>query len=298
MEGIMMRGMKRSVLACRLPDGSIDVEEVPCSNLASPPWYRKVPLLRGIFSFVESLVFGYRCLMRSAEKQDMLDTEDEELSPFEQKLMDLCGDKLFHIIMVIGAVLGIGLALILFLYLPALIVRGIDRVLPLGYGKAPVEGLIKIIVLVVYMLAVSRMKEIARTFSYHGAEHKSIACYEAGEELTVENVRRHSRFHPRCGTSFILIVLLVSVLVNSFLTWDSMAVRVILKLVMIPVVVGVAYEIIQFAGRHDNLLTRIISAPGLWLQRITTKEPDDSQIEVALAALKPVLPERAGEDRW
>lgn len=298
MEGIMMRGMKRSVLACRLPDGSIDVEDVPCSNLAAPPWYRKVPFLRGIFSFVESLVFGYRCLMRSAEKQDMLDTGDEELSPFEQKLTDLFGDKLFHIIMVIGAVLGVGLALILFLYLPALIVRGIDRVIPLGYGKAPVEGLIKIVVLVVYMLAVSRMKEIARTFSYHGAEHKSIACYEAGEELTVENVRRHSRFHPRCGTSFILIVLLVSVLVNAFLTWDNMAVRVILKLVMIPVVVGVAYEIIQFAGRHDNLLTRIISAPGLWLQRITTKEPDDSQIEVALAALKPVLPERVGEDRW
>ena len=299
MEGIMMRGMTKSVLACRLPNGSIDVEDIPCGSLTNPPWYRKIPFVRGIFNFIETLRFGYSCLMRSAEKQDLLaDDGDEQPGPFEQKILDLFGDKLFGIIMAIGTVLGIALALMLFLFFPALIVKGIDSVLPLGYFKALVEGGIKVVLLVLYMLAVSRMKEIARTFEYHGAEHKSIACYEAGQELTVENVRRHSRFHPRCGTSFLLIVLLVSILVNSVVTWESMAIRVLLKLLLIPVVVGVAYEIIQFAGRHDNALTRVISAPGLWLQRITTREPDDGQIEVALAALKPVLPEQPGEDRW
>ena len=161
-----------------------------------------------------------------------------------------------------------------------------------------VEGIIKIVIFILYLALVSRMKEIRRVFEYHGAEHKSIACYEAGEELTVENVRKHTRFHPRCGTSFILIVLVIGIIVFSVVTWDNLAVRMILKLALLPVVMGIAYEIIKLAGRYDNPVTRIVSAPGLWLQRLTTSEPDDSQIEVAIAALTEVLPQNKEEDRW
>lgn len=167
-----------------------------------------------------------------------------------------------------------------------------------GIFKSLIEGLIKIIIFVLYLALVSRMKEIKRVFGYHGAEHKSIACYEAGEELTVENVRKHTRFHPRCGTSFILIVLVIGILVFSVVTWSSLWMRVVLKLALLPVVMGVAYEIIKLAGRYDNVVTRIISAPGLWLQRLTTNEPDDSQIEVAVAALTAVLPDNKEEDQW
>lgn len=173
---------------------------------------------------------------------------------------------------------------------------------PLGGFKPVLEGLIKIAIFVVYLGLVSRMKEIRRVFSYHGAEHKTIFCYEAGDELTVENIRGHSRFHPRCGTSFLLIVLILSILLNSVLPWPAGAggalLRVLLKLLMLPVVMALSYELIRFAGRHDNPFTRAISAPGLWLQRLTTREPDDSMIEVAIAAVKPVLPENPEDAKW
>ena len=169
---------------------------------------------------------------------------------------------------------------------------------PLGVFSSLVEGIIKIAILVGYMAAVSRMKDIHRMFQYHGAEHKTIFCYESGEELTVENVRKQKRFHPRCGTSFLLIVVIVSVLVTSFITWNSPWLRVALKILLLPVVVGISYEIIKLAGRYTNLCTRIISAPGLWLQHLTTQEPDDKMIEVAIASLKPVLPSVEGSDRW
>ena len=160
------------------------------------------------------------------------------------------------------------------------------------------EGLLKIALFVGYLFLCTRMKEIHRVFEYHGAEHKTIACYEAGEELTVENVRRHRRFHPRCGTSFMILVLIVSILLFSVLPWSSTGLRVVLKLLLLPVVMGVSYELIKLAGRYDNLFTRIISAPGLWLQRLTTFEPDDSMIEVAIAAVTPVLPDHPDEAKW
>ena len=169
---------------------------------------------------------------------------------------------------------------------------------PLGGWKTVIEGIIKIIIFILYLWGVSRLKDIRRTFEYHGAEHKSIACYEAGEELTVENIKKYRRFHPRCGTSFLLIVLVISILVFSVVTWNSMLIRILLKIALLPVVVGISYEIIRIAGRYDNIVTRIISAPGLWLQRLTTREPDASQIEVAIAALKEVLPEDRDVDRW
>ena len=160
------------------------------------------------------------------------------------------------------------------------------------------EGVIKILIFLLYLFLVTRMKDIRRVFEYHGGEHKSIACYEAMEELTVENVRKHTRFHPRCGTSFMLLVLIISILVTSVVTWDSLLIRVLLKVALLPVVVGISYELIKYAGRHDNLATKIISAPGLWLQRLTAFEPDDSQMEVAITALKAVIPAEAGADKW
>ena len=199
----------------------------------------------------------------------------------------------------IGMVLGVGLAILLFMYLPALFVQGLSALFPLSnILRSLIEGIIKIIIFVGYLALVSQMKDIRRTFEYHGAEHKSIFCYEHGDELTVENVRRYQRFHPRCGTSFMIIVLILSILIFSVVTWDNLVIRILLKLALLPIVVGISYELIKFAGRHDNLVTRIISAPGMALQHLTTREPDDSQLEVAIAALKEVLPVHQGEDRW
>ena len=297
-EGIMMRGLDKTSMAVRLPNGEIDVEKWDSGDLVHPKWYRKIPLVRGCVNMVESLIVGYKCLMKSAEKSIPDDEEEEEPSKFEQKIESIFGDKLFKIVGTIGTILGVVLALLLFMYVPMLIVKGISYLVPLGGWKTVIVGIIKIIIFILYLWGVSRLKDIRRTFEYHGAEHKSIACYEAGEELTVENIKKYRRFHPRCGTSFLLIVLVISILVFSVVTWNSMLIRILLKIALLPVVVGISYEIIRIAGRYDNIVTRIISAPGLWLQRLTTREPDASQIEVAIAALKEVLPEDRDVDRW
>lgn len=190
----------------------------------------------------------------------------------------------------IGTVLGVALALLLFIWLPALLVRGIEKyIVPLGWTKSVIEGLVKIGIFVAYIALVSLMPEIKRVFMYHGAEHKTIFCYENGLDLTVENVRKQKRFHPRCGTSFIFVIMILSILAGSVITWDTMWIRVLLKLVSLPLVVGVGYEYIMYAGKHENTLTRILSAPGLWLQHITTREPDDSMIEVGIASVKASL---------
>ena len=193
--------------------------------------------------------------------------------------------------MIISAVLGIALGVGLFFFVPMLVTKGLDHLLggTLGWFKNVIEGIIRIGIFVCYVWLVSFMKDIRRTFQYHGAEHKTIFCYEQGLELTVENVKKQSRFHPRCGTSFIFVILILSVIVASFITWDSLLVRLCIKLPMLPLVVGVGFEFIMYAGKHDNLFTKILSAPGLWMQRMTTKEPDDAQIEIAIAAVKYTL---------
>lgn len=299
-EGIMMRGLDKTSMAVRVPSGEIDIETWGAGSLVHPKWYRRVPIVRGVVNMVESLVLGYKCLMKSAEKAGLDDGEDEEYEPskFEKFVEEKFGDHLFKIIGTIGMVLGVAIALLLFMYIPALAVKGLNHLVALGGFKTLVEGVIKIAIFVGYLALVSKMKDIRRTFEYHGAEHKSIACYEAGEELTVENVRKHRRFHPRCGTSFLLIVLIISIIIFSVVTWDNLFIRIGLKVILLPVVVGISYEIIKLAGRHDNVVTRIISAPGLWLQRLTTREPDASQIEVAIAALNEVLPENKEDDQW
>ncbi len=293
MEGIMMRGPQKMCVAVRRPDGGIFTEETP---ITVRPW-QKWPFVRGVFNFADSLVSGYRCLMKSAEIA-MDDEAGEEPTKFDKWVAEHFGEKGTNFVMAAAALCGGLLALVLFMVVPTAIVGAVNRFVPLGGFKALWEGIIKLVMLVGYMALVSRMKEINRVFRYHGAEHKTIACYEAGRELTVENIRPCSRFHPRCGTSFLIIVLIVSILVMSLVPWHGTGMRIVLKLLLLPVIVGVSYEIIKLCGRYDNIVTRIVSAPGLWLQHITTQEPDDSMIECAIAAVLPVLPENREDGKW
>lgn len=295
-EGIMMRGPFLTSMATRLPDGSIDVETWNTHKGGQKAhWTRRVPFLRGIFNMVDSMVVGYGCLMKSAEKAGV---EEEEPTKFDKWLEEKLGDNLMKVLSGVAVVLGVALAAVLFIFIPTGLSSLLKPLLGAGIGLSLIEGLIKVIILVGYMWLCSRMKEIHRVFEYHGAEHKSIACYEAGLPLTVENIRPQRRFHPRCGTSFLFLVVFISIIVGSFISWDNPAIRMLLKLALIPVVVGISYELIKLAGRSDGILTRIISAPGMWLQRITTCEPDDSQIECAIAALEAVIPEDENADRW
>jgi len=272
-EGVMMRGPHISAMAVRKPDQTIHLKTW---DTGGKKWYHHVPLLRGVLNFITMLVVGYRCLMESAEIAGMADAE-EEPSKLEKWLADHLGD---HMTLVFN------------------IVTGVTRLQAPTFVMTILEGCIKIIIFILYLFLVTRMKEIQRVFQYHGAEHKTIACYEAGEELTPENARKHTRFHPRCGTSFLLIVLVISIFVFSVLSWDNIWMRVVLKLVLLPVVVGVAYEIIKLAGRYSNPFTRMISAPGLWLQRLTTFEPDDTMLEIAIVAMKPCIPENPKDDLY
>ena len=298
-EGIMMRGIDTEAMAVRLPDGSIDLEQW---KLPKAKWYQKTPFVRGPVNFVTTLIDGYKCLSKSADKS--LQDENENPSKFEKWLEEKLGDKLMSAVMFISGVLGVALALALFIYLPALATRGLAMLFPglddIYILKNVIEGVIKIGIFILYIWLTSLLKDIRRTYEYHGAEHKTIACYEAGDELTVENVKKHTRFHPRCGTSFIFLVLFISIIVNTLfmLPWEQVWLRALLKLCVLPIIVSIAYEVIKLNGKYDNIITKIISAPGLWIQRLTTREPDDSQIEVALAAFIPCIPEDKEQDRW
>ena len=293
-EGIMMRGPVLTSMATRMPDGSIEVETWDTHKSGKTPWTRRAPFIRGIFNMVDSMMVGYSCLMKSAEKAGV----EEEPTKFGKRLEEKLGDTMMKVLGGFAVVLGVALAAVLFIFIPTGLSSLLKPLIGAGIGLSLIEGLIKVIILVGYMWLCSRMKEIHRVFEYHGAEHKSIACYEAGLPLTVENIRPQRRFHPRCGTSFLFLVVFISIIVGSFISWDNPAIRMLLKLALIPVVVGTSYELIKLAGRSDGILTRIISAPGMWLQRITTCEPDDSQIECAIAALEAVIPEDENADRW
>ncbi|MCD7824049.1 MAG: DUF1385 domain-containing protein [Oscillospiraceae bacterium] len=299
-EGVMMRGVDTEAMAVRLPNGEIEVEQW---ELKPAKWYRKVPFIRGCVNMVVSFVDGYKCLSKSADKS-MEGIEEEEPSKFEKWLTDKFGDKLMNAVMVVATVLGVLLALLLFMYLPALATKGLSLLIPalaeMSFVKNLIEGIIKIAIFVAYLWATSLLSDMRRTYEYHGAEHKTIFCYEHGLDLTVENVKKQKRFHPRCGTSFTFLVLFISIFVFSVfqVSWDSLLLRVGIKILLLPIIVAIAYELIRLAGKYDNIFTKIISAPGLWIQRLTTKEPDDSQIEVAIAAFKPCIPEDRERDRW
>lgn len=301
-EGIMMKGVHTSAMACRLPNGTIDLETWNEKNGKDAPWYRKTPFIRGSFNFISSLISGYKCLMKSAEKQ-MTDDEEEEMSGFEKWLNDKLGEKLMGAVSAIAMIFGVAVSLFLFKFIPTFVTKPIENITIL---RTALEGALKIVIFISYLALTSKMKDIRRTYEYHGAEHKTIACYEAHEELTVENVMKHSRFHPRCGTSFILISLFTSIFVFCFIpSFSSIAnkttrifLRLAIQIVLLPFIIGVSYEFIRLAGSKDNKFTRIISAPGLKLQRFTTCEPDASQIEVAISAIKPCIPENLEDDIW
>lgn len=296
-EGVMMRGKSKTAVAVRKNDGSIAIESWDNKQNKTLAVINKIPVVRGIVNFISSMMIGYQSLNKSIELSGMTDDLEPE-SKFERWLDKHFGDKLTKIITVFATVVGVALALFLFMYLPTLIVTGINKLVDVTAYGSLIEGLIKIAIFVLYMALISRMNDIKRMFSYHGAEHKTIFCYEAGEELTVENVRKFKRFHPRCGTSFLIITLIISIIAFAAVTWSSPLLRVLIKFAMLPLVMGVSYELIRLAGKHDNWFTRILSAPGMWMQHLTTNEPEDAMIEVAIASLKPVLPERREDAKW
>lgn len=293
-EGIMMRGPEKSAMAVRNPQGEMILEE--WENSKKKPSITKIPILRGVYNFIMSMKEGYRCLMRSAEIAMPEEAEKERNEKEKRK------DSFFtSLAMIVGVVLGVALSIGLFIYLPAQLYSWISE--PVGISdnrllRSIFEGLFRIVLFVGYMAAMCLIKDMRRTFCYHGAEHKTIFCYEAGLELTVENVRRQSRFHPRCGTSFMILMLLVGIIISMFISVTNPLLRTIIKLCLLPLTVGIGYELIKFCGRCDNMLTRVIAAPGLWLQRITVHEPDDSMIECAIAAMKEVIPEDNESDKW
>lgn len=300
-EGILMKGPKCTAMALRLPDGSIEVEEKKMTSLREKYKFFALPLVRGVVSFVESMVSGYKCLMESAEKVsfDEIKNDDdiENMSKLDRWITEHFGETMMTVISVISMVLGIGLAFALFFYLPTLAADFLNKAANgvLTNFRAVIEGIVRIIIFVLYMLLVSQMKDIKRMFMYHGAEHKSIFCFEREKELTVENVRKMSRFHPRCGTSFMFVMILISILVSSIISIAFPTLRnirvlwMLVKLLLLPIVMGLGFEFIRYAGSHDNLFVKIVSAPGLWMQRITTNEPTDDIIEVGIASLKAAL---------
>lgn len=301
MEGVMMRGPHLIATAVRKPDGEIIIDEQSVGKVRKSK-ILKLPIIRGCINFFDSMIIGVKSLMFSAKFFDVDDEgepTEEEPSKFEQWMERKLGsEKALSAVIYIAVILSLLVSVGLFILLPTVLVGFIKQFVENHVALTLLEGLVRIVIFLLYLTLVSQTKDIKRVFMYHGAEHKSIFCYEHGEELSVENVRRQKRLHPRCGTSFLLIVMVISIVVFSFISWDNPFTRLLLRLLLLPVVAGISYEIIKFAGRHENWFTKAISAPGMWLQLITTREPDDSQIEVAIAALKAVMPESKEEDKW
>lgn len=305
-EGIMMQGPKGAAVSVRTPDGTIDTEMVQVKHAKDKFKPLGWPLIRGVVAYVESMLFGYKCLMMSAEKSGLEDLEESEenMSKLDKWLNDHINKKVLGVLTGIASVVGVLLAFLLFFYLPTIAVDFLNKLSGdvLTNYRALFEGIIRMIIFVVYIALVSLMKDIKRTFMYHGAEHKTIFCYESGCELTVENVKKQSRFHPRCGTSFIFVILIISVIISSAIsvTWpelrDQRILWIAIKVLILPLITGISYEFIKYAGRHDNIFVKILSAPGLWMQRLTTKEPDEDMIEVALASFKAVITDNPEDD--
>lgn len=356
MEGIMMRGPEITAMAVRNTDGEIVIESFPTESKKRHKFF-KLPVIRGVFNYIDSMVLGTKCLMRSAEISGLEDAEKEMKREKAEKKAARAAKKaksdkleqglphsepddatkpddsleavteetkkegkressaLLNAVMVFSVLLGILFSVALFIVVPSYLYKGATYLFPFLKGNNPAvqsliksvfEGVFKIVILIGYMAVISLMKDIKRTFMFHGAEHKAIFCYEQGLPLTVENIKKQKRFHPRCGTSFLILMVLVGIFVSFFIDplfflifgyLPITLIRVLIKLLLLPIIVGIGYELIKIAGRYDNIFTRIISAPGVWLQHITTKEPDDDMIECAIAALEKVIPDN-DSDRW
>ena len=294
-EGILMRGPKKQAIVCRTAEGLVKkVDELKLLKDKYPifGW----PFIRGCVTFIDSMIKGMQALTYSAELVPLEEQEPDKLDQWIEKHFE--AEKASKIVIGTAVVLGIALALFLFIFLPTLIVGFIKPLTQNLVVRNLSEGVVKIVILLCYMRLCSCVSDVKRLFSYHGAEHKTIFCYEHGKPLTVENVRTESRFHPRCGTSFLLVVVVVSILVNSVVTLTNSFARMGCHLLLLPVVVGISYEINRWCGRHDNWLSAALSAPGKWLQHMTTNEPDDSMIECAIRAMELVIPEEKGSDAW
>ena len=311
-EGIMMRGPEKDAIVCRTKDGlNVEVTARKLPREGSP---LKWPLVRGVVNFFDSQITGVRAILKSADLNP-----DEEWSEEPSKLdkwleKKLGSEKFQKVLVTAAAVLGLGLSVVLFFLLPMIIGGFFDGVVTSMVGINLIEGVVRMVIFLAYMVLISRMSEMKRLFAYHGAEHKTIRCYEARLPLTVENVRAQTRMHPRCGTSFLLVVMILSILVFSVASSALLSavpaleamrgsfgyrlLMIVFKLMLLPLVVSIAYEINRWVGKNDNALTRILTAPGLWMQNFTTNEPDDTMIEVAITAVQAVLPEKEGADEW
>ncbi len=318
-EGIMMKSPEKTAMGVRIPDGTIDITYFDQKSLRTKYKILALPIIRGVVGFVESMIQGYKAMMISAEKSGFTDFEEEDKKTKKAEAVETVeteettektdkkdNNLLISIVMVIGTVLGVALSVVLFMLLPRLFVSGLQTLFNTQFTKfvrSGIEQLLKLAVFVAYVWAVSFMKDIKRVFMYHGAEHKTIFCYEKGLELTVENVRKQRRFHPRCGTSFMILMILISIIFSTIVqmifpnVYNVYWLWVAVKILLVPVICGVGFEVLKVCGKYDNVVTRIISAPGLWLQRITTKEPEDGMIEVAIAALRACEPETPDVDR-
>ena len=295
LEGVMMKSKDKIAISVRDVKGKICTDVRDSKPLTSKSKFFRIPFVRGIVGFIDSMILSFDTLNRSA---DMLgyDSEEEE-SKFEKWLTKTFGKSIATIASVIGTVLGVGLSILLFLWLPKLISDYIVKpeLVQANYGfavlKSAIQGVMRIVIFLAYIALVTLIPDMKRTFMYHGAEHKSIFCHESYAELAVENVKKQSRFHPRCGTSFLVVMMVLGILISIPFANLKSGIYMVLKLLTLPVIVGLGYEFIRYAGRHNNLFVRIISAPGLWVQRLTTKEPTDDMIEVAIRSLKASLPE-------
>ncbi len=307
-EGIMMRGPKGNAMSVRMPDGTIETEVDEYIPLKNKYKILGVPIIRGVAGFAESMITGYKYMMKSADKALTDEQKEEDMSKLDKWINDHFGEKMMNVVGVISMVLGVALAFLIFMYLPSLSVDLLDNHLlknvDINKFHPLIEGVIRIIIFVLYMYIVSKMDMIKRTFMYHGAEHKTIFCYENGLELTVENVRKMSRFHPRCGTAFMFVMIIISVLISSALVLIfpdlanvSRVLWIMVKIAVLPLVMGLGFEFIKFAGRHDNALVKILSYPGLLMQRITTVEPTDDIIEVAIESIKAVITDNPEDDK-
>ena len=302
LEGILMQGPEKRAIVVRKPDGELDITE---EEIKPKRGLAKLPFIRGLFIFGGSMVHGIKALMYSAEVSGEGMDEEEELTGLDKWISDHFNDeKATAIIITLAAVIGISFSIGLFILLPTALTGLIGLVwktMPL-WVRSVIEGVLKVVIFMTYLYLCSKMKEIHRVFQYHGAEHKTIYCYENGLELTVENVRKQPRHHPRCGTSFLFVVIAVSIFLSIViftpLEIENTFLRMALHLLMLPIIVGVTYEFNRYVGGHDGALCRVLRGPGMWMQNFTTFEPDDSMIEVGIEALKRVLPQEKGTDQW
>ncbi len=284
-EGVMMKGKDSYSVAVRRPDKKIQVKLQTYQTFGDRHGLSKIPFVRGVVNFVESLVIG----MNTLDYSSSFYQEEEEESKADKMIKNIFKEKAESVIVGITVLFSVIIALVLFMFLPAGIAEFIGKWVESRVLLSLIEGVIRLVLFLIYVVLISQMEDIKRVFMYHGAEHKTINCYESGEELTPSNVANHSRYHKRCGTSFLFIVMVISILIFMLITAEQMWMRFLLRLLLIPVVAGISYEFIRFAGRSDNVLVNILSKPGMWIQKLTTKEPDEEMIQVAIISVGAVV---------